>query len=162
MGEGDSGEAWCEAGAHAQVLHAMGFSGHCPGPQPLRDLSVSHSKSGFYGTFVWVRWVLNIQKRWLPARAVMEKLRDEALNLRGPAAYRCGVTLRKRHFRQLSGFPPEFQASAINPSAKISLPPWHSLPDTMIISLRTWAVCTASRRPSLAVTRHTQTTRRRC
>ena len=43
----------------------------CPGcPGHLSGLSVSHSKSVLYGTFVWARRVLNNQKRRFPARAV--------------------------------------------------------------------------------------------
>ena len=44
---------------------------HGPGrPGRLSALSVFHSKSVLYGVFVWVREVLNIQKRRFLARAV--------------------------------------------------------------------------------------------
>jgi hypothetical protein len=42
----------------------------CIHPGRLRALSVSHRKSGSYGSFVRARWALNSQKRWIPARAV--------------------------------------------------------------------------------------------
>jgi hypothetical protein len=52
-------------------------------PGWLSTLSVSHSKSGLYGTFVWVHRALNSQKRRFPARAA-----------RRPLASRRGTTSR--------------------------------------------------------------------
>jgi ABC-type Fe3+/spermidine/putrescine transport system ATPase subunit len=44
--------------------------GLCPSPLGALNLSVSHSKSVFGGSFIWTRRVLNSQKRRFPARAV--------------------------------------------------------------------------------------------
>jgi hypothetical protein len=48
-------------------------------PGRLSALSVSQSKSGLYGAFVWARRALNRQKRRFPARADGEALQTSAL-----------------------------------------------------------------------------------
>jgi hypothetical protein len=65
----------------------------CPGcPGQLSGLSVSHSKSVLYGTFVWARRVLNNQKRRVPARADVKRSSTSSVDARParPAGTRGG------------------------------------------------------------------------
>ena len=52
-----------ESGSTRSRVTVRALSGRLSGP------SVPHSKSGFYGNFVWARSALNRQKRRFPARA---------------------------------------------------------------------------------------------
>ena len=55
----------------AVATPASALGPHRPGtPGRLRSLSISHSASVLYGTFVWARRVLNSKKRRFLARAV--------------------------------------------------------------------------------------------